>query len=408
MDVSPHSASKAQFDPATGGLVPAVVTRPRKGGALFAVACLVLVGVGAYLYIGRPGAGVAKAAKGPGAIPVMVVAAKSGTMPVYLYGLGSVTALNTVTAQARVSGELVKVVYKEGQEVHKGDLLCEIDPRPFQVQLDQNLGALARDQAQLTNAQLQLKRYQQAQEAIAQATIDTQQALVSQFEGTVKTDQAAVDATKLNLAYCEITSPIDGRVGLRFVDEGNQVGVNTNLVVITQLKPVTVVFSLPEDNIPPLQAKLLAHQTLTAVAYDHDLGKKLAEGTLLAVDNQVNANSGTFQLKAIFPNENESLFPNQFVNVQLLLDSQPKVVIVPATVVQIGPSSSFVYVVKPDNTIEQRTVETGHVEGGLEVVTSGLAAGEVLVADGFDKLQPGAAVTVIKPEAGPVVAKHGG
>ena len=228
-----------------------------------------------------------------------------------------------------------------------------------------------------------------------------------QYEGTVKTDQAAVDATQLSLTYCHIVSPIDGRVGLRLVDEGNQVGVNTNLVVITQLKPITVVFSLPEDNIPAVQAKVLEHKTLTAVAYDHDLGKKLAEGTLLAVDNQVNANSGTFQLKAVFPNEDETLFSNQFVNVQLLLDTLPNVVIVPSSVVQIGPQSSFVYVIKPDQTLEQRVVVTGHVEGGMEAVTSGLKAGETLVADGFDKLQPGAAVTVISSDTKPEPAKSG-
>jgi multidrug efflux system membrane fusion protein len=275
------------------------------------------------------------------------------------------------------------------------------------VQLEQNLGTLNRDQALLTNSQLELERYEQAKEAVPQQTIDTQKATVLQYEGTVKTDQAAVDATQLNLNYCEIKSPIDGRVGLRLVDEGNQVGVNTNLVVITQLKPITVVFSLPEDNIPAVQAKVLEHKTLTAVAYDHDLGKKLAEGTLLAVDNQVNASSGTFQLKAVFPNEDETLFSNQFVNVQLRLDTLPNVVIVPSSVVQIGPQSSFVYVVKPDKTLEQRVVETGHVEGGMEVITSGLKAGEALVADGFDKLQPGAAVNVIAPDAKPEPAKSG-
>lgn len=369
--------------------------------------CIGLAAAGGYYFFGRSAGTVTKTAKPPAAIPVTVVAAKTGDMPVYLYGLGAVTALNTVTAQARVSGELIKVSYQEGQEVHKGDLLCEIDPRPFKIQLEQNQGTLDRDNALLTNARLELDRYEQAKAAVPQQTIDTQQATVSQYEGTVKTDQAAVDAIKLNLAYCEIKSPIDGRVGLRLVDEGNQVGVNTNLVVITQLKPITVVFSLPEDNIPAVQAKLIGRQTLTAVAYDHDMRTKLAEGTLVAVDNQVNAGSGTFQLKAVFPNENESLFSNQFVNVQLLLDHLPNVVIVPTSVVQTGPQSSFVYVVKADKTLEQRVVETGHVEGGQEVITSGLTAGELLVADGFDKLQPGAAVTVSTPEPATVVAKSG-
>jgi len=371
---------------------------------------LICIGLGivvAYFCFGRSSANATKNAQSAAAkgVPVVAIAAKTGDMPVYLYGLGSVTALNTDTMQARVSGELVKVAYTEGQEVHQGDLLCEIDPQPFQVQLTQDEGTLARDQAMLQNAQLELDRYVQAKEAIPVQTIDTQKATVLQDEGTVKSDQGQVDATKLNLSYCEITSPINGRVGLRLVDAGNQISANTTLVVITQLQPITVVFSLPEDDIPEVQAKVLAHQTLATTAYNHDLSKKLADGTLLALDNQVNQGSGTFQLKAIFPNENESLFPNQFVNVRLLLDTLPKVVIIPAAAVQIGPQSSFVYVVKPDNTIEQRTVVPGHVEGDQEVITSGLADGEMVVTDGFDKLQPGTAVTVAKPNAKPQTAK---
>jgi multidrug efflux system membrane fusion protein len=369
--------------------------------------CICLGAVAAYFYFSRSNANAAKSAQAaaPKGVPVVAIAAKTGDMPVYLYGLGSVTALNTDTMQARVSGELVKVAYTEGQEVQQGDLLCEIDPQPFQVQLTQDEGTLARDQAMLQNAQLELDRYLQAKEAIPVQTIDTQKATVLQDEGTVKTDQGQVDATKLNLSYCEITAPINGRVGLRMVDAGNQISANTALVVITQLQPITVVFSLPEDDIPEVQAKVLANQTLATTAYNHDLTKKLADGTLLALDNQVNQGSGTFQLKAVFPNKDESLFPNQFVNVRLLLDTLPKVVIVPTAAVQIGPQNSFVYVVKPDKTIEQRTVVPGHIEGDQEVITSGLTEGEMVVTDGFDKLQPGTAVTITKPDAKPQTAK---
>jgi membrane fusion protein, multidrug efflux system len=401
LDAPAHPTSHSTSAPLVGTNISRVKAPTRKGKWLVVLICAGLAGVVAYFYFERSSAGSAKngqtaAAKG---IPVVAVAAKTGDMPVYLYGLGAVTALNTDIMQARVSGELVKVAYTEGQEVKLGDLLCEIDPQPFQVQLTQDEGALARDQAMLENAQLELDRYVQAKEAIPQQTIDTQRATVLQDEGNVKADQGQVDATKLNLTYCEITAPINGRVGLRLVDQGNQVSANTTLVVITQLQPITVIFSLPEDDIPEIQAKVLAQQTLAATAYNHDLSKVLANGTLLALDNQVNQGSGTFQLKAIFPNENESLFPNQFVNVRLQLDTLSKVVIVPTDAVQIGPQSSFVYVVKPDNTIEQRTVVPGHVEGNQEVITSGVADGEMVVTDGFDKLQPGVVVTVAKPAA---------
>jgi multidrug efflux system membrane fusion protein len=400
---APPNSSPTPAPPAEANS-PKGKQRSRKGKWVI-IACVVVAGVAVYFYFARKSASAAKAAPAAKGVPVMAVAAKTGDMPVYLYGLGSVTALNTDTMQARVSGELVKVAYTEGQEVQKGDLLAEIDPQPFQVQLTQDEGTLARDQAMLQNAQLELDRYVQAKEAIPQQTIDTQKAAVLQDEGIVKTDQGQVDATQLNLFYCEITAPINGRVGLRMVDPGNQISANTTLVVITQLQPITVVFSLPEDDIPEVQAKVLAHQTLAATAYNHDLSKILANGTLLALDNQVNEGSGTVQLKAIFPNENESLFPNQFVNVRLLLDTLPKVVIVPTEAVQIGPQNSFVYVVKPDNTIDQRTVVPGHVEGDQEVITSGVADGEMVVTDGFDKLQPGTAVTVTQPDAKPATGK---
>jgi membrane fusion protein, multidrug efflux system len=404
-DVSDRPNTQPASLPPGDAHQPAGRARSRPWGWLILLVVLVIGGAVAYHHFEGAGA----SAKAPAApkVPVMAVAAKTGDMPVYLYGLGSVTALNTVTVQARVSGELVKVAYREGQEVHQGDLLCEIDPQPFQAQLAQDEGALERDQASLQNAQVELDRYVQAQEAIPQQTIDTQKATVLQYEGDVETDQAQIDATKLNLSYCEITSPINGRVGLRLVDQGNQISANTSLLVVTQLQPITVVFNLREDDIPEVQAKLHEHQTLTAAAYNHDMSKKLAVGTLLALDNEVNPNTGTLQLKAIFPNEDESLFPSQFVNVQLLLDTMANVVIVPTAAVQIGPDSSFVYVVKPDNTIEQRTIVPGHIENDQQVITSGLAAGELVVTDGFDKLQPGIAVTVTRQDVKTAKAKSG-
>jgi len=366
---------------------------------------LFIAGIAAYLLWGKSGiSGNTRGTPAAKAVPVLAVAAKTEDMPVYLYGLGSATALNTVTIQARVSGELIKVAYKEGQDIHTGDLLCEIDPRPFQAQLAQDEGALERDQALLENAQLELDRYVQAKEAIPQQTIDTQRATVLQDQGNVKTDQAQVDSTKLNLNYCEITSPIDGRVGLRLVDEGNQVSANSTLVVVTQVKPITVLFNLPENDIPQVAPKWQAGQQLPAVAYDPSLTRQLAIGSLLAFDNQVNPNAGTFQLKAIFPNEDSALFPNQFVNVRLLVDTLPKMVVIPTSAVQIGPQSSFVYVVKADNTVEQRTVTPGHVEGELQAITKGLNDGEIVVTDGFDKLQPDLSVSVTRPDA-PAVEK---
>jgi multidrug efflux system membrane fusion protein len=334
-------------------------------------------------------------------VPVVGTAAKLGDLPVYLDGLGNVTALNTVTVQARVSGQLVKVAYREGQTVQAGDLLCEIDPRPYQVQLTQFEGTLERDEALFQNASLELARDEQAKEAIPQQTIDTQNATVLQYQGDVKSDQGQVDAINLDLTYCNITAPISGRVGLRQVDQGNMITTTTNLVVITQLQPITVVFNLPEDNIPLVQAKLHAGQKLSVLAYNHDFSKKLAEGSLLALDNEVNGGTGTLQFKAIFANQDDSLFPSQFVNVRLLLDTLTNVVLVPTVAVQLGPTASFVYVVKPDHTVEQRTVVPGHVEGDQEAIQKGLSAGEVVVTDGFDKLQQGTKVVLSAPGSAP-------
>jgi len=411
-----------QNDPASNSPAPKPNPTPPKAGETkshklrwLALIVLLLVAVVVFFHWrnARKASAAAKAAAATAAqgVPVVAVAAKTDAMLVYLAGLGNVTAYNTVTVQSRVSGELINVAYQEGQDVHKGDLLCQIDPRPYQVQLTQSQGALDRDQATLDNAKVQLQRYIDAKDAIPQQTIDTQQALVVQSEGNVKTDQGLVDSVNLDLEYCNITSPLDGRVGLRQVDQGTIIAVNTSLVVVTQLQPISVIFNLPEDDIPMVEKKLTAGQTLEADAYNRDLSKKLAVGKLLALSNQVDTTTGTLQLKAVFPNDDNTLFPNQFVNIRLLLDTVNEAVVIPTVAVQIGPQSSFVYVVKPDNTIEQRTVVptptavdtltvvTGHTEGEMMSIQSGLKAGELVVTDGFDKLQQGVKVTVAQPGA---------
>lgn len=411
-----------QNDPASNSPAPKPNPTPPKAGEpkshklrWLALIVLLLVAVVVFFHWrnARKASAAAKAAAATAAqgVPVVAVAAKTDAMLVYLAGLGNVTAYNTVTVQSRVSGELINVAYQEGQDVHKGDLLCQIDPRPYQVQLTQSQGALDRDQATLDNAKVQLQRYIDAKDAIPQQTIDTQQALVVQSEGNVKTDQGLVDSVNLDLEYCNITSPLDGRVGLRQVDQGTIIAVNTSLVVVTQLQPISVIFNLPEDDIPMVEKKLTAGQTLEADAYNRDLSKKLAVGKLLALSNQVDTTTGTLQLKAVFPNDDNTLFPNQFVNIRLLLDTVNEAVVIPTVAVQIGPQSSFVYVVKPDNTIEQRTVVptptavdtltvvTGHTEGEMMSIQSGLKAGELVVTDGFDKLQQGVKVTVAQPGA---------
>lgn len=332
------------------------------------------------------------------AIPVVTATAARGTMGVYLNGLGAVSAFNTVTTRTRVDGELIKVAFEEGQLVHAGDLLAKIDPRPYQVQLEQAEGQMARDQATLNNAQVDLKRYQvlMAQDAIPKQQLDTQVATVSQSEGAIKSDQAAIDSAKLQLVYCDIHSPISGRIGLRLVDQGNMVhAADVNgLAVVTQLQPIAVIFNIAEDNLPAVTQKMRAGAKLAVEAWDRDMKKKLATGILLTIDNQVDQTTGTVRFKASFPNEDDTLFPNQFVNARLLLDTKRNVVVVPAAAIQRSPDSMYVYVVKSDNTVEVRNIVSSLTEGDQSAVDTGLAPGDTVVIDGVDKLQPGAKVTV--------------
>jgi multidrug efflux system membrane fusion protein len=339
----------------------------------------------------------------PRAVSVVTAVARTGDLPVYLTGLGTVTALNTVTVRSRVDGELANVAFREGQIVTKGELLAEIDPRPFQVQLEQAAGQLAKDEATLQNAKLDLERYRvlAAEDSIPRQQLDTQAAAVAQDEGALKSDQGQVDAARLNLAYTRITAPLSGRVGLRLVDVGNIVHASdaNGLVVITQVQPIAVVFTLPEDQVNEVRAKLRRRQKLQVDAFDRDLEHELGTGTLATLDNQIDTTTGTVKLKAIFANADDALFPNQFVNPRLLIDTLKGVVLVPNAAIQRGAQSPFVFAVKQDQTVEARPVEVRLTEGDTTAVSKGLAAGEVVVTEGVDKLQAGSKVETAKTGA---------
>jgi multidrug efflux system membrane fusion protein len=331
-------------------------------------------------------------------VPVVAGPARKADMPLYLTGLGAVTPLKTVTIRSRVDGQLMSVHFQEGQLVQEGDLLVEIDPRPFQAQLTQYEGQLARDQAVLDNARVDLERYRVlwAQNSIPKQQLDTQVSLVHQYEGAVKNDQGLIESTTVQLAYCRLTSPISGRVGLRLVDPGNIVHAadTTGIVVITQLQPITVVFTIPEDSIPSVLDKLQRGVRMPVDAYDRAQQRKLSTGSLLTIDNEVDPTTGTVKLKAVFPNTDNRLFPNQFVNARLLLDVEPGATVVPATAIQRSPQGPFVYVVKRDQTVAVRRVTVGVGNGGDVAIAAGLAPGEQVVVDGADRLRDGASVAL--------------
>ena len=346
-----------------------------------------------------------------GPVPVRLTEVGSGDFHIELKALGTVTALNTVNVRSRVDGELVKVFFEEGQLVKAGDLLAQIDPRPYQVALQQAEGTLAQNQAQLKNAEIDLARYQglYAEDSIAKQTLDTQQALVGQYKGTVKSNQAAVAEARLNLDFTRIRAPISGRLGLRQVDLGNLVRSSdtTPLVVITQVEPIAVNFTLPEKDLPPVLAKVRDNQKLLVQAWDRGEQQLLAEGELHSLDNQIDVATGTVKLKARFANAGERLFPNQFVNVRLRVETRSQATLIPSAAVQFGARGTFVFVLGADDKVQLRDIKVGASDGATSLIDSGIKVGERLVLEGTDKLKEGSQVQVIGNEPGALAQPQG-
>ena len=344
-----------------------------------------------------------------GPVPIVPGVAQKKDLPIYLDGIGTVQGLNTVTIRPRVDGQLIKVNFTEGQEVKTGDVLAQIDPLPFKAQLDQVVAKKNQDDAQLSNARVDLNRYVDmvAKNVIAHQQYDTQKAMVAQIEAVVKTDQAAIDGAQVQLNYATITSPINGRAGIRLVDEGNMVRASdTNgLVVITQLQPISVVFTLPEQSLKEIHGKMGPGQ-ITVFAMDRDNSTVLGKGTLTVIDNQIDISTGTIRLKATFPNEDLQLWPGEFVNVRLLLTTRKDAVVVPVPVIQHGPNGTYAFVIKEDQSVEIRPLKVGQVDGGEALVEEGLQAGEQVVVEGQYKLQNGS--KVILPGAQGDAAKPSG
>jgi membrane fusion protein, multidrug efflux system len=391
---------------------------PRRKRWPWVVAAVAVVVV-AYLLISshsrtQTSAAAAKAKAAASApVPVVAAAARIGDIPVYLTGLGSVTALNTAVVKSRVDGQLFRIDFREGQMVKEGQVLAELDPRPFQVQLMQAQGQKAKDEAALQNARVDQNRYEvlMKQDAIPKQQLDTQVATVKQDEAVVQSDQAQVESAKLNLAYCRIAAPIGGRVGLRQVDTGNIVHASdaNGVVVINQVQPITVIFTIAADRLPQVLQQLRAGRQLQVDAFDRDLKNRLAGGTLAAVDNQIDQTTGTVRLRAVFPNQEDALFPSQFVNARLLVDTLRHTVLVPTAAIQRSPTATFVYHVKPDQTVETRNVVVQLSEGDTTALRGGLAPGEVVVTDGVDRLRPGMKVaTSLAPANGSPAAGAAG
>lgn len=332
------------------------------------------------------------------ALPVVTTMAKTSDVPVYLTALGTVTSLDSITIKTQVNGTMQSVNYTEGQLVKAGDLLAQIDPRPFAAQVLQFQGQLERDQAQLINARVDLKRFQTLYKlnSVSQQTLDTQSALVKQLDGTVKLDQGQLNGAQVNLAYCRITSPIDGRVGLRLVDPGNfvQTSDTTGIVVVNTVNPITVVFTIPEDNVSDVLQQIYNGKTLAVQAYDRTQTQLLDTGKLLTIDNQIDPTTGTVKLKAQFENQHYLLFPNEFVNVKLQVNTLHNAVLVPTAAVQQGSQGPYVFLLNTDNTVSIKPVVTGVVTGNDTTLSSGISSGQTVVIEGADKLSDGAKVTV--------------
>ena len=390
--------------------------KAKKRGFVWAFFMVLVVALTAYavwrasqpgLIPANPNAGGRGGGRGRGSMgptPVVVAKVKTAAVPNYLSGLGNVTAYYTVSVKSRVDGQLMSITFKEGDFVQKDQVLAEIDPRPYLVALEQSEGILARDQALLANDKVDLERYKTllAQDAIPRQQLDTQEALVRQLTGTVKQDQASVDNAKLNLTYAHITAPISGRIGLRLVDPGNIIHASdpNGILIITQLQPITVLFTIPEDSLPQVMARVSKGAKLTVEAWNRDNSKKIASGTLLTVDNQIDQTTGTSKLKAVFDNKDNALFPNQFVNVKLLVDTMANQVVVPSVAIQHGQQGDFVFVVPPgeDSKVQITPVKPAIVmEGDLTSISSGLSDGDQVVIDGTDRLQNGSPVRIRKP-----------
>jgi multidrug efflux system membrane fusion protein len=361
---------------------------------------LVLCGCGHTSADSKQKGGGGKGGRGGGpqmTIPVAVAKAEVRDLPILLNGLGSVDAFNTVAVKSRIDGQLIKVNVKEGQEVKQGELLAEIDPRPYEVQLSQTQATLFKDQAALKDARLNLERFQQLYKdgVISKQQFDTQGSLEAQFDGAVRADQAQVDSVKLNLVYTRITAPVSGRIGLRQIDVGNIVHASdpNGLLVITQLQPIAVIFSLPQDNLQAVSQHMNKGR-LAVDAYSRDDQTKIATGFLTTIDNQIDTTTGTGKLKAVFENRDRSLWPNQFVNIHLLLEMRKNNIVVPSAAIQRGPQGTYVFAVKPDKTVEMRNVTVTISQGSFVAISQGLQAGDTVVTDGQDKLQPGTKVEI--------------
>jgi membrane fusion protein, multidrug efflux system len=394
--------SKGNREPISPTLTVAEKSSNRRT-VIFTLLAVFILGTGSLLYYrskapkttGFQGAGGRRGGFGmTGPLPVVVSVARKADINIILNGLGTVTPLATVTVTTQISGYLTEVNFKEGQMVTKGDLLAVIDPRPYTVALEQAQGQLIQAQAQYKEAQIDLDRYVtlSGQDSISKQQVDAQRALVTQYDGMVKQNQGLVDSAQLNLTYCHVTAPVSGRVGLRLVDQGNYVTPNstTGLVLLTQVKPITVIFTLPEDNIPQVVKQVRAPGSkITVDAYNRDNTVKLASGTLSTIDNTVDPTTGTFKLRAVFPNEDEALFPNQFVNVSMLIDVQQGVTVVSTSAIERGQQGSFVYVVGADNKVSAKTVTLGATEGERVAVLTGINSGDKVVVDGADRLKDG-------------------
>ncbi|MDP9113044.1 MAG: MdtA/MuxA family multidrug efflux RND transporter periplasmic adaptor subunit [Acidobacteriota bacterium] len=389
--------------------------RPKRRGLIWVVLLLIVAGVAGYAVwrAGRPatpgsgqgaaggGRGGGGGGRGPvGPVPVVLTKVGRSSIPVYLNGLGNVTAFYTVTVKSRVDGQLMKVDFNEGDLVKQGQVLLEIDPRPYQVQLDLAQGTLAHDQALLDNAKVDLERYKMllATDAIPKQQLDTQTALVAQYQGNIKQDTANIDNAKLQLTYAKVTAPITGVAGLRLVDPGNIVHASdaNGMVVLTQLQPISVMFTIPEDSLPQVVQKLRAGAHLPADAYNRDNSKKIASGTLVTLDNQIDATTGTSKLKAVFPNTDNALFPQQFVNVRLLVNTLSNQLVVPNVAIQNGQQGTFVYVVNQDSTVHLKPVQVGITTETTTQILGGLTEDDRVVVDGTDRLVEGATVRVRK------------